>query len=330
MKNIEFHYLHSYLSEQLPGLMLSPKSISGLLKQIGTQRSAITDFFKEFGKPNDNILFDGTDLISNSKKMDITKYGKSKKGTFDSMVNIMFIFSISAQLPAYYRIMPGNIKDVKAFKLCLEESHITDAVIIADKGFYSENNIDLLIEEHLQFIVPLKRNNKLINYDNIKTGDKRQFGGYFKFENRIIWYYSLKAGKEIINIYLDETLKAEEIKDYLDRIDKFPEEYNIDEFHLHQYKFGTIALLNNLNKTPEQVFTDYKSRSQIETMIDALKNVINADKSYMQNEQSLEAWMFINHITLHWYYKILQLLKSKALNNRYAPMDLIRFLKERI
>ena len=86
--------------------------------------------------------------------------------------------------------------------------------------------------------------------------------------------------------------------------------------------------MNNLNKTPEQVFADYKSRSQIETMIDALKNVIDADRSYMQNEQSLEAWMFINHITLHWYYNILQLLKIKALNKRYAPMDLVRFLKE--
>lgn len=328
MKNVEFHYLHSYLSEQYPGLPLSPKNITGLLKQIGTQRSQITGFFKEFGKPNDNILFDGTGLISNSKKMDITKFGKSKKGTYNSLANIMFIFSVKSQLPVYYRIMPGNIKDIKAFKLCLKESHITDAVIIADKGFYSKNNIDLLKEENLKFIVPLKRNNKLIDYDNIKTGDKQKFEGFFKFENRIIWHYSTKAGNENIHIFLDDALKADETKDYLFRIESIPEEYNIDDFHLQQYRFGTIALMNNLKRTPEQIFIDYKSRAQIESMIDALKNIIDADKSYMQNEQALEAWMFINYITLHWYYKILQLLKSKELNNRYAPMDLILFLKE--
>jgi transposase len=328
LKNVEFHYLHSYLSEQFPGLKLSGKQLSGLLREIGVERTSIIDFFKEFGKANDNILFDGTDLISNSNKMEITKFGKSKKGTFVSLANIMFIFSVGLQLPVYYRILPGNIKDIKAFKLCLEESKVSDAVIIADKGFYSENNIDLLKQEKLKFIVPLRRNNLLINYDKIKTGDKQNFENFFKFENRIIWYYVTKAGNENINVYLDEELKTEEIKDYLYRIDSLPEEYNIDEFHSIQYRFGTIALMNNLKKKPEQVFADYKSRSQIETMIDALKNIIDADKSYMQNEQALEAWMFVNHIALHWYYKILQLLKSNDLNNKYAPMDLILFLKE--
>jgi transposase len=328
MKNVEFHYFHSYLSEKFPKLQLTPKNITDLLRLIGGQRTRITDFFKEFGVPNDNILFDGTDLISNSRKMDITKYGKSKKGTYDSMANIMFIFSVKEQLPVYYRIMPGNIKDVKAFKLCLAESHLKDAVIIADKGFYSEENIDLLRKEKLHFIVPLKRNSSLINYNKMQYGSKQKFDGFFKFENRIIWYYKTKAGKENIYTYLDDELKAEEIRDYLVRVESLPEDYNMDNFYTHQYRFGTISLLNNLQKTPEQVFEDYKSRSQIETMIDALKNVIDADKSYMQNEQALEAWMFINYIVLHWYYKILQLLKSKELNSRYSPMDIIQFLKE--
>ena len=63
-------------------------------------------------------------------------------------------------------------------------------------------------------------------------------------------------------------------------------------------------------------------------MIDALKNIIDADKSYMQNEQALEAWMFINYIALHWYYHILILLKDNKLNTNYSSMDLITFFKE--
>ena len=328
LKNVEFHYLHSYLSEQMQGLALSPKSLSNTLKEIGAKRSNIINFFKEFGTPNDNILFDGTDLISNSKKMGITKFGKSKKGTYDYMANIMFIFSVAMQLPVYYRILPGNIKDVKAFKLCLEESHIKDAVIIADKGFYSEKNTQMLRAEKLKFIIPLRRNNKLIDYEPIKSGDKKKFESFFKYENRIIWYYTTALEQEKINIYIDEELKAEEIKDYLFRTETMPEKYNIDEFHTKQYRFGSIALMHNLNKTPQQCFFDYKSRAQVEVMIDALKNIIDADKSYMQNEHSLEAWMFINYIALHWYYKILQLLQINELNDKFSPMDLIQFLKE--
>ena len=67
---------------------------------------------------------------------------------------------------------------------------------------------------------------------------------------------------------------------------------------------------------------------QIEVMIDTLKNVIEADSSYMHNEQSLEAWMFINFIALHWYYRILQLLKVNCLNKKYSPADFLKFLAE--
>jgi len=328
LKNIEFHYLHSYLSEQSPPLSLAPKNLTVILKEIGADRTHITNFFKEFSKAKDNILFDGTDLFCNSKKMEISKFGKSKKGTFEYMANIMFVFSVGLQLPVYYRIMPGSVKDIKAFKLCLKESHIDDAVIIADKGFYSKQNIDLLRSEQLEFIVPLRRNNLLINYDNIKTSDKKCFENFFMFENRVVWFYTINTGKEKINVYLDEELKTEETKDYLIRTNTLPEKYNIDIFHSKQYGFGTISLMSNLNKSPEQIYFDYKSRGQVETMIDTLKNIIDADKSYMQNEQSLEAWMFINYLALHWYYKILQLLKLKKLNQKFAPMDIILFLKE--
>jgi len=328
MKNMGFHFYHSYLSELYPGLQFSPKSLTSLLREIGVQRSQITSFFKEFSKANDNILFDGTDLLSSSKKMDITKLSKSKKGTFDSLANIMFVFSVGLQLPIYYRIMPGNIKDIKSFKLCLDESQIKDAVIIADKGFYSEKNIDQLKAEQLKFIIPLRRNNKHICYDIIKSTDKKSFDSFFKYEGRIIWCYSINIGGEKVNIYLDEELKAEEIKDYLNRTESLPEKYDIDAFHEKQHTFGTIALMHNTSKSQEETYLNYKARGQVEGMIDVFKNIVEADKSYMQNEQALEAWMFVNYIALHWYYKIYHLLVANNLNKKYSPMDFILFLKE--
>jgi len=36
--------------------------------------------------------------------MELTKYSKSKKGTFNSLTNLMFAFSVDLQLPLYYRI----------------------------------------------------------------------------------------------------------------------------------------------------------------------------------------------------------------------------------
>jgi len=62
-------------------------------------------------------------------------------------------------------------------------------------------------------------------------------------------------------------------------------------------------------------------------MIDTLKDVVEADMSYMQNEFALEGWMFINYIALHWYYRIYQQLLAKhELNGKFSPKDFISFL----
>ncbi len=328
MKNMEFHYYHSFMSVQYRGLKISPRQLTVFLREFGVQREQIISFFKEFSKGQNNILFDGTDLFSNSKKMEITKYSKTKKGTFDSVANLMFAFSVELKLPLYYRFLPGNIKDVKAFKLCLEELKIKDVVVITDKGFSSKKNIEELLKEQLKFISPLKRNSTLIDYQKIEQGNKKNFDGFFKFQGRIIWHYSYVRENLAVNVYLDEELKLEESKDYLNRIETMPEKYDLDGFYQKQHSFGTIAMLHNSDKDPGRVYVNYKSRNHIEEMINVLKNIMEADSSYMQNEQALETWMFINYITLHWYYKIYQLLAKYELTKKYSPMDFILFLKE--
>lgn len=328
LKNIFFHYHHSYLSELYQHVEVSPKQIGNLLREIGSNRTAIVSFFNEFRTLDDCILFDGTDITSCSNQIGINKKGKSKKGTFDRLINLMFVFSLGQKLPIYYRITPGNIKDVKSFKICLQESGVLDAVIIADKGFYSSSNVAQLIDEGLRFIIPLRRDSTLIDYSIAARADKEQFDGFFKFQDRIIWHYTPPYDGNKVTVFLDQELKTREEKDFLDRTETCPEKFTIDKFYQKQVSFGTIALLTNSDKTPEKLYRDYKSRDAIEQMIDTLKNVVDADRTYMQNEQSLEGWMFVNYIALHWYYRIYQLLVEKELISKYAPTDILKMLTE--
>lgn len=328
MKNMEFHYHHSYMSERYKRVKLSAKELTRFLREFGVQREEIISFFKEFKGTKNNILFDGTDLLSKSKLIEITEYSKTKKGGYNSLTNLMFAFSVDLKLPLYYRLLPGNIKDIKAFKLSLAELGIEDASIIVDKGFYSDRNIRMLIKEGLRFIIPLKRNSSLINYEKIVSGDKKGFEGFFSFQGRIIWYYSYDADGLTVNVYLDEALKINESKDYLQRIEKFADRYSMKDYYERQYRFGTIAILHNTGKKPQEVYVNYKSRGQIEEMFDVFKNILAADSSYMQNEQALETWLFVNHIALHWYFKVYQLLAKEDLIGKYSPMDFVLFLKE--
>lgn len=328
LKNYQYHFSKSFLSESYTRIGLSSSMITKKMREIGRNRQQALDFFGEFKVENDNILFDGTDLFSNSDKMRFPAKSKTKKGTFDNIVNLMFVFSIKLQQPVYYRIMSGNTKDISSFKLCLDESGISDAIVIADKGFYSETNINKLDKEQLKYIIPLRRNSSLIDYSPIEQGDFKKFDGYFMYEKKIIWYYQkIKNGKRII-IYKNDALKNEEINDYLRRCETLPEKYNTEVFYQKQYKFGTVAFITNLedNQTPESIYISYKNRNQIEVMIDVFKNIFNADKTYMQDDDAIEGWMFINFIVMHWYYKILHHLKALKLNAKYSPKDIINFL----
>ncbi|MDD5782169.1 MAG: hypothetical protein PUD30_04810 [Muribaculaceae bacterium] len=79
-------------------------------------------------------------------------------------------------------------------------------------------------------------------------------------------------------------------------------------------------------KDAEHVYLDYKTRGDVEQAIDAFKNVIDADHSYMQDEKLLEAWTFICMIALQWYYDLSERLIKAEISNRYAPMDMVRSL----
>lgn len=43
----------------------------------------------------------------------------------------------------------------------------------------------------------------------------------------------------------------------------------------------------------------------------------------MQSDESFEAWVFINHIALLMYYRILNLLKKHELLNSTSPQELL-------
>jgi transposase len=240
-------------------------------------------------------------------------------------------------MPVFYRLHAGNIKEVKVFRFTLKESGIHKAIIIGDKGFYSRENLSALKAEQLEYIIPVKRDNSLLDYSEIKGNTFKGKGNYFQHEKRFIWYDEMaiaEQGAEILNrdkifLFLDETLRLKEETDYLQRIATHPEEYSQEGYPENRDRFGTIGLVSNVSeKTPNEIYIAYKSRMAIEEMFDSLKNVVDADSTYMQNEDALQGWMFINHIALQWYQQIYLLLKDKKLTSKYSVRDFLVLLRD--
>lgn len=326
LKTMELHFSNDFLSEVFPNTSLSDKKMTILLNDIGRDREKINTFFKEFSKQGERILMDMTAIHSKSKEMSLNLPGYNSSGNFDPQANLLLLFSQTQHEPVYYRLLPGNIRDVKSVKLSLKEAGIKDAVFIADKGFYSESNIIELENTELQYVIPLKRNHTLIDYKPLQKKGKKGLSHHFKFRDRYIFCSILKSkeGKTIYT-FLDDRLKLEEEQSYLNRIDVQKEDkLSIKEFHKTAHTFGTFGILTNLSKkTPLEIYELYKSRMEVETAFDAFKNTLQADRTYMQNDQSLEGWMFINYLALLAYWRILKLLVSKELLSKVSVKDLM-------
>lgn len=329
LKNMDFHFKHDFLSEVFSDISLSDKKMTSLLKNIGENRERINAFFKEFSKPGEHILMDMTAIHSKSKEMSLNHPGYNSSGNFDPQANLLLLFSQTQHEPVYYRLLPGNIRDVKSVKLSLKEAGINDAVFIADKGFHSESNIIELTSAGLQYVIPLKRNNTLIDYQPFQKEGKKGLTHYFKFQERYIFCSASKISEDkTLYTFLDDRLKFEEEQSYLNRIDTQKEDkLSIEEFHEKSHAFGTFSILTNLSKkTPLEIYELYKSRMEVETAFDAFKNTLQADRTYMQNDQSLEGWMFINYLALLAYWRILKLLVSKELLSKVSIKDLLLHL----
>jgi hypothetical protein len=63
-------------------------------------------------------------------------------------------------------------------------------------------------------------------------------------------------------------------------------------------------------------------------MFEGVKTILKADVSYMQKEETLNGWMFINHVALQWYYIIDNMLEGQKLLSKISVKQFITELKE--
>lgn len=321
---MDFHWQNSFYHIEWK-LSLSDKHISQMLRQLGDNRDRILDYFHHFPVAGEHLLMDTTHIPSKSELIDSVRIGYNQDMSFTPQTNLFYIFSAKLQMPVYYRVVPGNIRDVKSFALSLKESNIADAVIVADKGFHSKENIALLTEASLRYVIPLRRNSALIDYHPIEKGSKKEMTDYFEFDGRIIWYYENHTQEQRVVTFVDEKLKVQEQQDYLNRIATHPEEYSKELFFQKQFELGTLSCITNLSDSAEKIYHAYKSRGQIEQVFDAYKHFLDADRTYMQNEKALYGWSFLNFLAIQAYYKLFQHMKADRILKKYSVDDMLHF-----
>ncbi|NLB86537.1 MAG: transposase, partial [Bacteroidales bacterium] len=333
LKNIPFHLSQSSIKTLLCwNENLNDQKISNYLYELGSQTKEIHNFIKPKNHKSKAVLIDATNISLRSSHISLSQKGYNSNMDFQKQFILLYIYDASNMTPLYYRMLVGNMREITAMKNTIEMAGLENCIHIADKGFFSETNILKLEELKMPFIIPIRRDNTLINYSDLE--DIEQTDNYFNYENRFIFYAdSKKSNNRSLELFLDGKLKEMEKTDYLRRIQSHPEDYTKAKFNTKVKSMGSFALLHNTDMQAEEVYNQYKIRGEIEQFFDHLKNTIDADVSNMQREQSLNAWMFINHLSMIIIYKLYETLKTtplnkkQMLNHKYSIKDVIMHLK---
>jgi len=335
IKRVPYYYAHDFCSQVFGKKAVDDKLVSGMLKSVGENRTAVVAWMKSLldktgnRSPAEFVMMDSTHVFSQSEMLTVNAKGYNPDFDFEKQVRLMYLFSAQTQQPVYYRLINGNITDIKSMVLCVEEMNIQNVIYIADKGFYSKENTAMMKAQELQYIIPLQRNNKLIDYKPLQEANFKSRLSYFIYQKRIIWYYSYQNGGEHFITFLDEGLRAKEEADYVERITSLPETHSKEKFTQKLNGFGTLTFTYDIKseKTPEEIYQAYKQRNEIETIFDAYKNFLKADLMYMQNRYVTEGWLTANFIAMIAYHKLYTRLKHIKKLNKYSPKDIIELSK---
>lgn len=335
IKRAPSYHIHDYCSEEWSKTSISDKKISETLKFVGENRQSVVAWMKDMlnlpdVQINKFVMMDSTHVASLSEQLAVNAVGYNPDHDYDRQIRLMYLFSSELKQPIYYRLINGNITDSKSMSLCIKEMNIQDVIYIADKGFYSAENIIQLNSEKLQYIIPLHRNNKLIDFSPLlKPNFKKELKSYFIYQGRVVWYYQYERESMKFVTYLDEKLRVKEESDYLTRIISHPEEYTQDKYYKKLHAFGTLTHIYQINESlnAQQLYEAYKQRNEVETMFDGYKNFLKADVMYMQDRNVLEGWLVANFLAMIAYYKLFtRIRKVKKLEN-YSPKDIIEISK---
>jgi len=224
---------------------LSSQRISEFTSRLGSNDVGREEFFLLWSVMNTNVssfFYDITSFSSYSKSIDLVEWGYNRDKEKLPQINFGVAMGLPSGLPIFYETYPGSIKDVSTIKNILkriEAYGFTKIKFILDKGFFSGPNIESILEEKCDFVIPIPFTLNIAEeliVETLETLPSPSNLLYFK-EGQALFCQKkkivIKKHTVYAHIYLDEKRKAGEIEN-------FAKAMNEVEFKFSKEKITTL------------------------------------------------------------------------------------------
>ncbi len=293
---------------------LNTKKLSKVLHNVGMNRAGQNIIFNELIDQSVQLVYDLSSVFSRSISISQAERGYNKDKVQVPQINLALLCSADSGLPTMIRSLPGNVLDITTLYHSISELNLRGKILVLDRGFFSIDVIKFLSGKHISYVLPTRRNSHL--YDT-----RIHLNGHLYYHDRLIRYGKRECGNFFLYLFEDQDLMLEERKTLYGKLD----DGKIDKNKLwaRMKKAGKTLILSNLDVDGTGIYKLYKGRETVEKMFDTYKTVLEADKIYLPDDESVFGYMFISFLSLYIHCKLEQILKKGELNRNMTPVDLL-------
>lgn len=235
---------------------LSSKELSIFTAKIGKMESFRLEFMKRWIKkqgPVKSIFFDLTSISNYAQNVEYTEWGYNRDDEKLPQINLGVVYTENTQMPIFYKIYPGSIKDVSTLYNILKDIdffEMKDILLILDRGFYSASNLDEMAKIPIGFVIPLPRSNNL--FFNLVHSNKKKLSDYrnaFLFFDSVLFHSheSIEMNNKIFeaHLYFDQQRFTEQSSRFIKKLIELEKSVLIKKFNC---KKEVIQYLKNTSK----------------------------------------------------------------------------------
>lgn len=303
---LDEEYLHSYISIEYPNVAISKNTILAFIKQLGMHDNTNKKFLESRINQDYRVLiFDGTQM-TNEGKNGLAEYGRQAKKTQKTQVCEIKVYDTVRKEPIYYETIPGNVIDKTAFIQVLNLFDVRKAIIIIDKGFNTKENVDYMLENQIQFIVPLNDNSKDLKHHL----NHQKYTHTFKWNDRSIKCFKVELDNRFLYVYRDPFIAAHQESNYMNHISNDKNGYSVNRLDQKMNHFGVIGFYSNLDESPEVPYIHYKERWTIETYVKLEKTSLDNEVVRLHSTIGIYGVRFLVQIEMIMLSRVYNKLKD--------------------
>lgn len=321
-KRMSTEYTRTFIGEWYPGLKLSSNAMTRLYRLIGMDDGVRAVFAeKRLARiaEDAHLIVDGMLKEDNSSINDLSGFTfKSRvKGIRD--ISIIYAYDLENREIVCSEVFPGGYVDSAAYSRFVRDNNITRGILVTDKGF-PPSQLDREFRERpeLHFLTPLKRNDT-----RIRSNRMMEFTGVLENTDAKVLYKKarIKGGRFLYSFKDPKKELLEELA-YLERA-RAKGTFDNAEHSKRKQNFGTIVFLSDQDLTPEQAYSCYSDRWEIELVFRYFQSDLDIRSTDVQDDFTVIGEEFVNTIASTITCRLLRLMKEKELLRKASFGDIM-------